>query len=167
MIFLSCVKHFLRNPIAKVPLVVFVATVGIQHSWAEGEVSLPEITIMPMSTLSFGTFSVERGVGSVVVDARSGSCTPKAGVVMLKNLCERGQFEIRGQPEAQILVELLPGDAAVGAQLKNLTLYPSGILKLGLDGKARVQVGGEFFAQSSQRSDTIDTQYMVSVNYLK
>lgn len=130
------------------------------------EVTAP-LTITSLTELSFGAFSVEHGGGSVVVDPRSGACLPLSGAVMLRNLCERGQFEIRGVPESQVMIEILPGSSTDATQLKNLTIYPEGIVKLGLDGKTRVQVGGELSVASTQNIRTVSLGYLVNVSYLQ
>jgi hypothetical protein len=130
---------------------------------------LPPLEIVQIAPFSFGAFSVEGGGGAITVDARSGACAPRGGVVMLKQLCDRGQFEVRGQAGAQLMVEVLPGVSNVaGIELRNLQLYPAeNIITLGLDGKARIQVGGELVAHGASRDSTFNASYMVSVNYLQ
>lgn len=145
-------------------LVVCLAAFPSEPSYAQ---EAPSLTVTPVGDLSFGVFSVERGGGSVLVDARSGDCRPLAGALMLKNLCQRGQFEIHGQPEAQVMVEVMPANASSQVELKNLSLYPGGIVRLGVDGKARLHVGGELYTGRADAMTSVNLHYMVNVSYLQ
>ena len=88
--------------------------------------------IMP---ISFSKFTVNQGVGSVEVDARSGACLP-IGAVMIRSMCQRGQFEVYGVPGSRVLVQAMAG-ATSGAQatVDNISLYPpDGIVTIGANG---------------------------------
>src|SRR5690606_9332853 len=93
-----------------------------------GAVDAPrQLIITQLSALSFGTFTLSGSGGSVGVDAGSGACRP-SGVVMIRNFCEAGRVEIRGEPQAELLVEIVP----------------SGVAKIGrASSRERGRVGGD------------------------
>lgn len=152
--------------IVKLCVCGMIATHAIDVLASNASDSRDTIRIREIMPIHFGRFTVERGVGSVEVDARSGACQPH-NAVMIRALCERGQFEIYGAPGSRVLVQVIAGGNQAGATLDRVTTYPAdGILTIGANGLAYVYIGGRMTVAQQKNRNELQVNYQLDVNYL-
>lgn len=124
------------------------------------------IRVREMMPINFGRFTVERGSGFVSVDARSGGCNPH-NAVMIRAMCDRGQFEIYGVPQSRVLVQVTSGATQGGAVLDQITTYPAdGVVTLGANGIGYIYIGGRIGISQQRQTQDLQTYYHLEVNYL-
>lgn len=141
---------------------VFSATA---YAGDDGSGSTNSIRVRELSSIHFGYFAVNQGTGAVVVDAHSGACLPQ-GVTMINTMCDRARFEVYGEPNARVIVQLVPDRSNYG-QLDTLKLDPSdGMVTLDNQGLAYFYVGGTFRIERQLQKAQVSATYYVDVNYL-
>lgn len=120
--------------------------------------------VMP---LSFGNFAVDGSAGSVEVDAASGTCRPQ-GAVMIRSMCERGQFELYGIPGSRVLVQIISEtNASHGATIDKVVLFPAdGMVTIAANGIAYFYVGGRLSIPRQGKGVGVQANYHVEASYL-
>jgi hypothetical protein len=135
---------------------------------ARGEETL---NVRLLSPIQFGKFTSASG-GSVVVDARSGSCTGRGGAVMVRTTCAKGIIELRGMPGEQVVVDL-PSESPMSGKdggetiLRDFTMDRENPIILGPDGKARIGVGATLTGAGAMKNGEYAGQFQVQTTVLK
>ena len=131
-----------------------------------------EKRVRQISPLQFGTFTVGRGDGNIIVDARNGGCTASGSIVMIGAQCDHAEFEIIGKPGRRVMISL-PHDSVLENEsqrgrmrMKKMTVWPEDFLTLDANGKARVAVGATLKANSNERSGSYSGLFSVDVRYV-
>ena len=133
-----------------------------------GEVQL---LLRETTPINFGSFTMASN-GSLVVDARSGSCQARGGAVSIKQTCTRGIVEVHGAPGEQVTL-LLPSEITLhgapnsNVQMSDFTMDHDNPITIGADGRTVVGVGATLRGFGAVTSGQFTGQFPMLATVLK
>ena len=149
-------KHFFSSFI----VIVLTAIALIEVSFAASDKSeiqerqRRDYLLRKHESLRFGKIvPSEHGVGSVIIDPRTGNKTLTGDIFDLGGDFSAAVFEIRARQGSQFNVtfpsevNMRPKDH--GTSLRNLTIWPEGVLNVGLTGRVEFNIGGSLYLSSN------------------
>ena len=128
-------------------------------------------TLQSYDDLAFGKIVFpSHGTGAVYIEPRTGEKTLEGGVFDLGGHSSPAVFKISGEPGMQFEI-VLPRKVRMrpkrgGVKIKDMSVWPSGVLRIDPTGSQEFRVGGRMYLPSGVKPGNYKARFSVFVNQI-